>query len=73
MFTSQFKKGLLLESDERVFFDSIQITKKMVCDAAILAITIASKLVGATSEKMSAELISLDSEWSARLVLCQLR
>jgi hypothetical protein len=60
--TSQFKNGLLLQSHERVFFDSIQITKKTVCEAAILAITIASKLIGATAEKRSAELIGLDSE-----------
>jgi hypothetical protein len=62
MLTSQFKKGLPFLSEERVFFDSIQITKTMVCNAAILAATIASKLVEATKEKMSVELISLDSE-----------
>jgi hypothetical protein len=62
MLTSQFNKGLPLENRERVYFDSVRVTKATVCDAAILAITIASKLVRGTESKMSSELAGLEAD-----------
>ena len=62
MLTSQFNKSLPAESRERVYFDSVRVTKATVCDAAILAVTIASKLVKATEEKLTSELSGISSE-----------